>query len=122
MSQENNWKVEFQDAASNTVFEAEGYKNPVTMDLVTEDTFVHLGMVAMAHKDHGTQSMGCDVIPLRDTWGKAVVTAEIFGLDAVEVRKADIGQEALNAAHNQAYQERNHSGGDDLFPDMFDID
>lgn len=122
MSQDNNWKVEFQDASNNAVFEAEGYKNPVTMDLVTEDTFVHLGLVQMAHKDHGTQSMGCDVIPLRDMWEKAVVTSEEFGLDAVEVGKADIGQDAMNAAHNQAYQERKQNGGDDLFPDMFDID
>ena len=122
MSQDNNWKVEFQDAASNTVFEAEGYKNPMTMDLVTEDSFVHLGLVQMAHRDHGTQSMGCDVIPLSDSWKKAVVTSEEFGLDAVEVTKTDFGQDGIIAAQNQAYTERKQNGEDDLFPDMFDID
>ena len=120
MSQENNWKVEFQNAAGGNVFEAAGYKSPMTMDLVTEDTFVHLGLVQMAHADHGTQSMGCDVIPLSDTWEKAVVTSKDFNLDAVEVRKGDIGQDAINAAHNQAYQERRDNGNnglDNLFPE-----
>lgn len=108
----NNWTVQFKNSAEQTVFDAQGYKNPVTMDLVTEDTFVHLGLVQMAHKDHGTQSMGCDVIPLRDTWEKAVVTAEEFGLKDVDVRKVDISQEAMNEAHNQAYMERRDSGPD----------
>lgn len=121
MSQENNWKVEFQTAAGGknyNVFEATGYKSPLTMDLVTEDTFVHLGLVQMAHADHGTQSMGCDVIPLSDTWEKAVVTAEEFGLKDVEVRKGDISEDAQIAAFNQAYMERKESGNDDLFPEF----
>ncbi|MFP4312765.1 MAG: hypothetical protein ACLFR0_00440 [Alphaproteobacteria bacterium] len=121
MSEENNWKVEFQNAAGQDIFDAAGYKNPVTMDLVTEDTFVHLGLVQMAHADDETQSFGCDVIPLSDTWEKAVVTAEDFGLKDVEVRKSDIGQDAINNAYNQAYLERQASGnaGPDVAGDVF---
>lgn len=109
---DNNWKVEFQTAAGDRVFDAEGYKNPVTMDLVTEDTFVFQGLVQMAHADHETQSMGCDVIPLSETWEKAVVNSDIFGLSNVEVSKQDISEETRIAAHNEAYMSRRDQGPD----------
>lgn len=112
MSHDNNWKVEFQRASGEPVFTAEGYKSPLTMDIVTEDSFVHLGLVQMSHRDEGTQSMGCDVVPLMDTWEKALVNADVFGLKDIEVARRDYTENAINEARNQAYLERRNSGPD----------
>lgn len=122
-----NWKVEFQNASGGQVFEAKGYKSPMTMDLVTEDTFIRLGLIEMEKQDALTQGFGCDVEPLMNTWEKAVVNAEDFGITDFEVAHAELDADLFNSARDQAYQEmqnnsRSRVGQRDVAGGVFDFD
>lgn len=120
---ENNWKVEFM-AAAGTIFTAEGHKAPDNKELVTEDTFIHLGLVAMEKQDSFTQGFGADVMPLSSMWDRAVVNAEDFGIEGLEVSKSELDQDLFDSAYNDAYREihAERRSTPDIAGDIFDMD
>jgi hypothetical protein len=102
----NNWSAIFKDAAGNNVFTAGGNESELTTDIKTGETFLFQALVQMEEQDMATQGSGCDVVPVRDTWAKAVINAAPFGIKDYEVARESVTQATLDAAMSTA--DNNH--------------
>lgn len=98
----SNWTAVFKDAVDNTVYTSAGYESELTMDIKTGETFLFKALVDMSEKDIATQDMGCDVVPVRDTWVKAVINAVPFGITDYEVNRVDVSDATIQSAYEQA--------------------
>lgn len=98
----DNWKVEFQNAAGQNVFIAGGHESVMTTDIKTPETFLFKGLVKMEEQDAATQDFGCDVEPVSETWKKAVINAQDFGIVDQEITLESVDPAVLTSAREQA--------------------
>lgn len=98
----HNWKVEFQNASGEKVFLAGDHASEMTTDIKTPETFLFYGLVKMEEDKIKMSDSGRPVSPLIDQWDKAVIDAQVFGVNDVTIDRADVSQATIDSAKQAA--------------------
>lgn len=96
-----DWKVDFKDAAGETLFTASGQQSILTFAPMVAANFVERALVQMEQEELAIMR----VHPLRNQWDHIVVDAKDFGIDNEKLERSDVPDEQIASAERQAFAE-----------------